>query len=81
MVASAMFMANLWSDEDKNVLQGVCRGFKVVDGQPDVAYRVQNYKLVQGKISDVHDQPECVHALGAIRRPDGWIRPTPCVLA
>lgn len=92
-VAAAMFMADLFSDDDIFVLNGICRCFKVVDGQPNISYSVKNYntilspemkekmqcnvsnELLQGKISIVENTPNCIHALGAIRRPDGRIRP------
>lgn len=92
-LAAVMFISDLWSDSDMWVLTGVCRGFKVVDGQPNISYRVRNYntilspemkekmqnnlanELIQGKVSIVPEPPTCIHALGAVRRPDGRIRP------
>ena len=43
-----------------------------VKAKLDELYRDE---LVHGKVIKVEDQPQCVHALGAISKPDGGVRP------
>lgn len=92
-VAATMLINGFWSRDDLFVLTGLCRGFKILDGSPDISYEIPNYKsilqkearlkmngnineeLFRGTISPSHTIPRCVHALGAIIRPDGRIRP------
>lgn len=92
-VAATMYVENCWSNEDIFVLTGMCRGFRIMDGFPDLSYNIPNYRsilhsdmarkmndnitkeLIEGTISPVTHPPRCVHALGAILRPDGRIRP------
>lgn len=92
-IASAMFKSDMKTEEDRFVLTGTCRGFKVLDGSPNLRYCVKNYRsilqeipaqkmsitvkkeLLNGQVSRVFKTPRCIHALGAIPRPDGRIRP------
>lgn len=80
------------SADDMFVLEGLCRGFRVIDENVDISYSRDNYssilngsmhnqmcdtvrrELIQGNISRVSGSPKCVHAMGAVRRPDGRLR-------
>lgn len=41
-VAATMYVENFWSEDDLFVLTGMCRGFHIVDGFPDLSYNVPN---------------------------------------
>lgn len=91
--AVAMYKYEMWSNKDVFVLQGVCRGFHVVDDDCSLRYKMHNYKsilagdmqkqmchtidteLKSGQISCTSQPARCVHAMGAVQRPDGRLRP------
>lgn len=78
-------------NDDLFVLNGVCRGFYIVDDNVDgLHYKRNNYNSIlqgdmysqmcdtitnEGQISPVITPSICSHSLGAVVRPDGRIRP------
>lgn len=87
-----MYSHRLLTDEDMFVLSGVCRGFRIIDKDVEVAYTMSKYnsilngsmheqmcnsvkkELLEGRISLVQNPPRCIHAMGAVKRPDGRLR-------
>lgn len=92
-IASIIWNSVCISCNDKFVLTGVCRGFKILDTEANLSYHMSNYKSIlesemasqmhdniiseirDGKISMVTTRPQCSHALGAVTRTDGRLRP------
>lgn len=92
-VAASIYVSDIWSPNNVFVLDGVCRGFRIVDDNVNLKYRVQNYnsilkpemydkmcdniytEIYSGQISPSVFPADCMHALGAVERPDGRLRP------
>lgn len=91
--ACLMWDMKMFSSEDLFVLNGVCKGFKIVDDDVNLSYSLHNYKsildssmysqmcdviakeLANGQVSRLSEPAKCVHALGAVVRPNGKLRP------
>lgn len=91
--AAIIWFNDMSSEKDLFILEGICRGFRVVDPDTELSYSVDNYSSIlkgdtqlqmskviseevrQGQISPIPNPAACSHALGAVKRPDGRIRP------